>query len=138
MKINVLGTCYFVLLDAILGTQQVHNTRETQVLMTVSNFFFFSRNHFLESGFTFQWEGFIFKWEATHGGHQLWLGVLQNPGSVHQWGMDNEVCKLFVLTNRTITWRYQQFLKKNKMKVLSNESNVIKYYFKYIYSNSNT
>ena len=41
MKINVLGTCYFVLLDAILGTQQAHNTRETQVLMTVSNFFFF-------------------------------------------------------------------------------------------------
>ena len=44
---------------------------ETQVLMTVSDFSrFFSRNHFLEERFTFQWEvcffrwrmGFIFKW----------------------------------------------------------------------------
>ena len=43
---------------------------ETQVLMTVSDFSgFFSRNHFLEGGFTFQWgvcfsggaEGFIYK-----------------------------------------------------------------------------
>ena len=30
---------------------------ETQVLMTVSDFLkIFSRNHFLEGGFTFQWE----------------------------------------------------------------------------------
>ena len=49
---------------------------ETQVLMKVSNFLeFFSRNHFLEDGFTFQWGvvfqiegGFIFKWwEVPHG-----------------------------------------------------------------------
>ena len=36
---------------------------EAQVLITVSNFFcFFSKNHVLEGGFTFQWMGFIFKW----------------------------------------------------------------------------
>ena len=32
---------------------------EIQVLMTVPDFF--SRNHFLEGGFTFEWRGFIFK-----------------------------------------------------------------------------
>ena len=39
---------------------------ETQILMTVSDFFwFFSRNHFLEGGFTFQWGGGggFFSWE---------------------------------------------------------------------------
>ena len=42
---------------------------ETQVLMTVSNFRgFFSRNHFLRGGFTFQWGNFIFKWGAPHRG----------------------------------------------------------------------
>ena len=34
---------------------------ETQVLMTIPDFFgFFSRNHFLEGGFTFQWKGGCF------------------------------------------------------------------------------
>ena len=35
---------------------------ETQVLMTVSDFSgFFSRNHFLEGGFTFHWGEFDFQ-----------------------------------------------------------------------------
>ena len=37
---------------------------ETQVLMTVSDFWgFFSRNCFLEGGFTFQWVGIRFSVE---------------------------------------------------------------------------
>ena len=37
---------------------------EIQVLMTVSDFFvFFSRNYFLEGGFTFQWGGISFSVE---------------------------------------------------------------------------
>ena len=41
----------------------------TQVSMAISNFFvFFSRNNFLEWGFTFNRGGFIFKWGAPHGG----------------------------------------------------------------------
>ena len=39
---------------------------ETQALMTIPDFFgFFSRNHFLEGGFTFQWKGgcFSVSWE---------------------------------------------------------------------------
>ena len=44
---------------------------ETQVLMTVSNFFvLFSRNHFLEGSFTFQWGNAPL-------GHQLWWGVFK-------------------------------------------------------------
>ena len=47
---------------------------ETQTLMTASDFsVFFSRNHFLEGGFTCQWgecfsDGveFIFKWEEGY------------------------------------------------------------------------
>ena len=39
---------------------------ETQVLLTVSNFWaFLSRNHLLEGSFTFQWwEGLVFSWGA--------------------------------------------------------------------------
>ena len=43
---------------------QCYFMSETQVLMTVSNFFgFFSRNYFLEGGFTFQWGGIWFSVE---------------------------------------------------------------------------
>ena len=54
---------------------------ETQVLMTVSDLLgFFSRNYFLEGGFTFQWGGiwFSFDWSlnfkrrGAHWGHWLW------------------------------------------------------------------
>ena len=39
---------------------------ETQVLMTVSDFLgFFSRNHFVERGFTFQWEDLFFRRVAS-------------------------------------------------------------------------
>ena len=39
---------------------------ETQVLMTVSDFLgFFSRNHFVERGFTFQWEDLFFRRMAS-------------------------------------------------------------------------
>ena len=39
---------------------------ETQVLMTVSDVLgFFSRNHFVERGFTFQWEDLFFRRVAS-------------------------------------------------------------------------
>ena len=49
---------------------------ETQVLMTASNFSgFFSRNHFLEGGFTFRLGGggLFFRWGASFlsGGHPM-------------------------------------------------------------------
>ena len=41
---------------------------ETQVLMTVSDFSgIFSRNHFLEGGFTFRWKGVCFS-DGIRGG----------------------------------------------------------------------
>ena len=42
----------------------------SETLMTVSNFCFFSVNHFLE-------RGFIFWWGLPHGGHWLWWGGFQ-------------------------------------------------------------
>ena len=43
---------------------QCYFMSETQVLMNVSDFLgFFSRNYFLEGGFTFQWEGIWFSVE---------------------------------------------------------------------------
>ena len=43
---------------------QCYFMSETQVLMTVSNFGgFFSRNYFLDGGFTFQWGGIWFSVE---------------------------------------------------------------------------
>ena len=51
---------------------------ETQVLMTVLNFFWFSSwNHFLEKSFNFQWGGFIFKWEVCPMGGISFDGALQ-------------------------------------------------------------
>ena len=62
---------------------------ETQVSMTASNFSgFFSRNYFLEGGFTFQWgrgEGFVFQMGGTsflsggmpHGGALVFIGGFQ-------------------------------------------------------------
>lgn len=42
---------------------------ETQVAMTVSDFSgYFSRNHFLEAGLTFQWEGVVFQFLRGVGG----------------------------------------------------------------------
>ena len=52
---------------------QCYFMSETQELMTVSGFF--SRNHFLEGGFTFQWGGLIFKWgEGTPLGASALMG----------------------------------------------------------------
>ena len=56
---------------------------QAQVLMTVSDFWgIFSRNHFLEGGFTFQWGevvsqmgGFIVKWGGLWGASILMMGV---------------------------------------------------------------
>ena len=43
------------------------------VLMTISNFSgFFSRNHFLEMSFTFQWEEFVCQLGRLH--FQMWWG----------------------------------------------------------------
>ena len=64
---------------------------ETNVLMTVTDFSgFFSRNHFLEGSFTFQWGGggggsvawgFIFKWGDTPWGASVLIeGVLKKIG----------------------------------------------------------
>ena len=52
---------------------------EIQLLMTVSNFGgFFSRNHFLEGSFTFQWEGCF-----SDGGPSFLSG---GKGGGHHWG----------------------------------------------------
>ena len=60
---------------------------ETQVLMTVSDFLgFFSRNHFVERGFTFQWEDLFFRRVASflsvcgrcHMGALVLMGGVQN------------------------------------------------------------
>ena len=60
----------------IFGTFFQYCLIETQVLMTISNFLaFFSRNCFLERGYSsmgvgvaFQLGAFIFKWGECHGG----------------------------------------------------------------------
>ena len=40
---------------------------ETQVIMAVSDLSgFFSRNHFQEGSFTFQWGGFVFQFRVLH------------------------------------------------------------------------
>ena len=44
---------------------------ETQLLVTVLDFSrFFSRNHFLEGGFTFQW-GLVFSWWGVKKNHKM-------------------------------------------------------------------
>ena len=54
---------------------------EAQVLMTVSFFVCFSRNHFLEEGFTFQWGLSFLNGEAPHRGtSSLMEGFKKNSG----------------------------------------------------------
>ena len=53
---------------------------ETQVLVTVPDLSeVFYRNHFLEGGFTFQWEGLFFSWRGGGAGG----GELENVNYIH-------------------------------------------------------
>ena len=55
---------------------------ETQVLMTVSDFFgFFSRNYFVEGDFTFQWGGIWFsvEWGLNFKGRGAFIGWRVQP-----------------------------------------------------------
>ena len=75
-----------VFMEFLLSFFQCCFMSETQVLMTVFNFsWFFSRNHFLKGGFTFQCRGgLIFGWgvsflsgESAPRGHRFWWGEFQ-------------------------------------------------------------
>ena len=92
-----------VFMEFLLSFFQCCFMSETQVLMTVFNFsWFFSRNHFLEGGFTFQCRGgggVIFGWEVSFlsgesapRGHRFWWGEFQKKKSQ----LEREILRLWI------------------------------------------
>ena len=92
-----------------------------QVLMTVSNFSgFFSRNHFLEGGFTFQW-GVVF---------QFWWGVFKKiirlgEGAPHTTTMGNPVA-----ANQENWAQIPQIIGLDKQKVIQSVKLYISHHLK--------
>ena len=54
---------------------------EAQILMTISDFWGFFRNHFLEGGFAFQWLKKIIGWEREGGTSPMPPPTIGNPGT---------------------------------------------------------
>ena len=113
-----------VFMEFLLSFFQCCFMSETQVLMTVFNFsWFFSRNHFLEGGFTFQCRGggdfrlggFIFKWGERPAGSSVLMGGVSkkkiptwtwNPATLDTYA----VCEIIAFDKKYFTIFY--FLSK--------------------------
>ena len=119
-------------------------TIETQVLMTVSNFSgIFSRNHFLEGGFTFQWGGgggthfdWGFKRKLQDGGGTPHAPPLPHYGKPWAYIQHLQCSAKFLIFNYYVLPPCaNMFLKNPFKKFLATCKNKIKNYFISIYQN---